>query len=593
MTISFNPPLAQLTTLQLSFPASDQVFSAKFSNIKEHARAKAAGARLELWSDIGNDEGHWRVPGALPFEWLNDSLVLKISSESFIRPLKNRFGFTYRLVYPNGDVHWLGTHDRNGELLVRVEDDRFQVPFSKGWRADGSSLVYQSSGNDSRATKLTEKANWAIWTFENESAPKLSKLGDDLSNVRCALLIPHQIRDDVGPLAPILLSSTGTFAIARSGSVVTSASLTLKSPTVVDLESCIPNLRFIYKDHAVVLGSTTSLTKKPAHLSIIPLVPTQNMEFSVPLSKLNLPSETSELALYSPASSIAHFVSASAENCPVAVGPFGSQWLVAPVYQLNDTDVKITLLTPHSKIENAPHRLPTPPPSPILPMEPQMQPLRMEEPVEEELALEEPVVEETAPLEEIQTEENLVVGPAPAPVQVSQGFSFIRRIFNFYTGLFWWIFNLISRRISSFNPKPKAQLEAPPVTKSAGSSVVGSGASTPVGVRSLSTASTPGTATPTTPVSEKDHTVFDSPTVEKDLEEKTRGWAVEMVESGLTFDLQGPVKLILNKASEVKAFKFGIDGKDIEPGSVIALRGGGQVLDFTEVGASGRFTIIF
>lgn len=168
MSISFNPPLSQLTTLQLSFPAADQVFSAKFSNIKEHARAKAAGARLELWSDIGNDEGHWKAPGALPFEWLNDSLVLKISSESFIRPLKSRFGFTYRLVYPNGDVHWMGTHDRNGELLVRVEDDRFQLPFSKGWRADGSSLVYKSPGNDSKATKLTEKANWAIWTFESE-----------------------------------------------------------------------------------------------------------------------------------------------------------------------------------------------------------------------------------------------------------------------------------------------------------------------------------------------------------------------------------------------------------------------------------------
>lgn len=116
------------------------------------------------------------------------------------------------------------------------------------------------------------------------------------------------------------------------------------------------------------------------------------------------------------------------------------------------------------------------------------------------------------------------------------------------------------------------------------------------------TASTNGTATPTTPVIGFGCSgeVLASPTIERDLKEKTRKWHVdtakevkEPVPGPLAFNIPNTrtIKLFiggLENQKDVAALRFGFNGKDIQP-SIAALDSGWLIQFVTE--ASGKFTI--
>lgn len=395
------------------------------------------------------------------------------------------------------------------------------------------------------------------------------------------------------PFAPFLLTSqTNPFTISRSGSVVTSGALSIQPPTLDNLKACLPDSTFIdnNSNHVIILTQRDSSHVNPAHLSLIPLAPYvgQNVSIKIPIPALSsqFSPETLELALYSPSSPGPCFVSASTEFFEVTSGFGGSQWTVAPVYSLDDTEVKIVVFTPHSKID-MPSTLPTPPPSPLMPQI-MTQPMHIPEQVEEEEA-------------GAEAEEEQPVVLLPKPLRVSRNLGMIRRIFNFYTGLIWWILGMLFKR--SAPPKsPELKPVTSPKTKSNSSSVVGSGASTPSGVRSSSmTTTTTGTATPTTPGGGFvfDEEVFTSPTIEKNLEETTREWhfedAKEVKEQhqALTFDIPATptIKLYIRgfeTQKQVEALRFGLNGKEVAP--YIAAMEGGWLIELVSE-ASGRFTI--
>lgn len=115
---------------------------------------------MEMWSDILHGVGPW---SAHTFRWSHDSLILTIPSAGI---KKSRSAFTYRLVYPNGQIKWLGNDRQNGELAVEFEDERFEL--TNGWRNDGKGLVLTPSALDSTVLKLTDRSEWAIWSFTAE-----------------------------------------------------------------------------------------------------------------------------------------------------------------------------------------------------------------------------------------------------------------------------------------------------------------------------------------------------------------------------------------------------------------------------------------
>lgn len=167
------------------------------------------------------------------------------------------------------------------------------------------------------------------------------------------------------------MSQTGSFTISPAGSVVTSGAMSLQTPVLADIKACLPDSHFIDNDsnHAIIVTQRDSTDVNPANLSLIPLAPFtgQSTEVKIPFSALSskFSSEISELALYSPSFPGPRFVSTSTETFETALRFGGSQWMAAPVYKLDNSDVKITMLTPHAKIDT-PSALPTPPPSPPL-----------------------------------------------------------------------------------------------------------------------------------------------------------------------------------------------------------------------------------
>lgn len=126
MAISFSPVLGEVvrlpvladaTTIRLSFTAVMFVW--------EYRQFDRQGAQLQLWSDI---DGSW---GELDFEAPDDDeetapnggdfeqVVMRLTVDANLKPRTRSFSFTYRTLYPTGEVRWMGQADKNGAFLIR------------------------------------------------------------------------------------------------------------------------------------------------------------------------------------------------------------------------------------------------------------------------------------------------------------------------------------------------------------------------------------------------------------------------------------------------------------------------------------------
>ncbi|KIY71118.1 hypothetical protein CYLTODRAFT_487488 [Cylindrobasidium torrendii FP15055 ss-10] len=126
MAISFSPVLDEVvrlpvpldaTSIRLSFTAVMFVY--------EYRQFDRQGAQLQLWSDI---DGSW---GELDFEAPDidenpsshgddfEQVVLRLTVDASLKPRTRTFSFTYRILYPTGEVRWMGQADKNGAFLIR------------------------------------------------------------------------------------------------------------------------------------------------------------------------------------------------------------------------------------------------------------------------------------------------------------------------------------------------------------------------------------------------------------------------------------------------------------------------------------------
>ena len=172
MSILFHPPLAN--TVRLRAPPCDApaqlIFTATFPSRQDFDQCRHTGARLELWSNADADD-HWV---AHPFkEW--SSLLSRLTPPalanaihtlpldedpkgavlpdntlfvSLSAPQSNRakFEYTFRLVHPSGEVHWLGHAYNNGIVVIDKLDPALLLhpswygpthSRSLSWRANG------------------------------------------------------------------------------------------------------------------------------------------------------------------------------------------------------------------------------------------------------------------------------------------------------------------------------------------------------------------------------------------------------------------------------------------------------------------------
>ena len=150
MDITFNPPIGDLIQLETSFSLQTALlhFTAELT-AHDHNKLIQDRARIQLWSDLPHNgqslsDGGW---GALDLTYqtqatdeLSSSHQISLGSTCPIHTSEEKvtlflevvaplpmsrnphFSFTYRIVYPSGDIQWLGPFGQNGSLSFERSD---------------------------------------------------------------------------------------------------------------------------------------------------------------------------------------------------------------------------------------------------------------------------------------------------------------------------------------------------------------------------------------------------------------------------------------------------------------------------------------
>jgi hypothetical protein len=196
MPFTFSPAVGEsvdvLVPYTHSHTASKSIhlaFSASLSPA-EFDEYRRSGTRLQLWSDLpasGLDGGtaiEWgemeftpgpeRVPYDVslfereeyegPERRLSLIVPVPLTSDGVLK-----YSFTYRLVYPSGEIAWLGAFGQNGSVTITVQNEATFTP-SNGWKAlesDDADRVWTTNGTTAEESYLinTNLSDWIVWAF--------------------------------------------------------------------------------------------------------------------------------------------------------------------------------------------------------------------------------------------------------------------------------------------------------------------------------------------------------------------------------------------------------------------------------------------
>ncbi|KAI0374441.1 hypothetical protein BV20DRAFT_1011471 [Pilatotrama ljubarskyi] len=420
MHLTFSPALGQETVLKVApkasgseRPAAESVlFKATFDNRESLLEARADGIKVELWSDVpvgGRSYGEWGAsrfgpletestpPQEVPTFSLGDaSEDDDLSSENslYVRlrvPLHDhvgaRFSFTYRLVYPSGEVRWLGEFGRNGELLV--EQGLPGVDLREGWNIsdDGTYRTHAFPG-ERVLGQLADPETWACWSWNPSSLPTYTGAREAREGL-AMILSPQTYTRTVNVPRPLVFAASHStkLKITAEGKIVLHSSSPFARVSFSVLEHSRELLDgvaalchgevLVFDDTSAVLSCRPADAEFPIHLVVLPMADQLGELALVPLTYRALPKEASGwdagFVLSSPDMRVVKSVPASALQAdPFAlVGTSGYQLLLAPVHELSvDAGVMgAALLTPHKNLtlkidRSVAQTLPTPPPSP-------------------------------------------------------------------------------------------------------------------------------------------------------------------------------------------------------------------------------------
>ena len=150
MDITFNPSIGE--PVQLATSLSAQTASLHFTaelTAHDHNKLIQDRARVQLWSDLSHNgqslsDGGWgaldltyqaqaQAMGEMSFHKVSLGSTYPIHASEkkvtlslevvVVLPTSHipRFSFTYRIVYPSGDIQWLGAFGQNGSLLLNAQ----------------------------------------------------------------------------------------------------------------------------------------------------------------------------------------------------------------------------------------------------------------------------------------------------------------------------------------------------------------------------------------------------------------------------------------------------------------------------------------
>jgi len=320
-----------------------------------------------------------------------------ICSIPFSGQSSQHFYFTYRLVYPSGEVKWLGHFHRNGTLIVdTIPKSNLDIVLEGGWATNRRGpFVWNMRGRQGEEVPIAQVVRLEDWVFW--SARKDSFLTGPASNASLLFLVPCVRPNAIyWPKTVVLSASPGTsISVSTSGMICASGSGTLLLQTYDAVDSADSFIDRIFAHASIdfhslgVFSNFIALTSASKGSSIqtavIPLaLPGSVVQIVVPSASLGsiLGAPTPEYTIFVPGRpSVQFFDPVHSESGLVtfSIPPFGGLFILSPLYPIPTTSKNevselanhlfVTVLSPHSIVEEDPVHdgaLPTPPPSPHL-----------------------------------------------------------------------------------------------------------------------------------------------------------------------------------------------------------------------------------
>ncbi|EMD41656.1 hypothetical protein CERSUDRAFT_110229 [Gelatoporia subvermispora B] len=426
MHLTFTPALCETKTVVVPPGAAgsrtELLFRATFGSREALAQAQRDGVRVEMWTDLpveGKLTGEW---GAYPFDpippvpsgcsafslidpqedpeaGLGENVVHCKFALDLSQTDRTRFALTYRLVYPSGDVKWLGPY--GGDTAIQIERGLPGMTLYEGWNdlEDGAAVFKSDAVQEKVAAKLHLEHKWSSWAIRENSWPSFSRTGETAA-ASTILLVP-QVSASTVYLPPVLMLSGGpdtSVGIDSWGDIIVPSrgELTVRIvnqlyPHILQdtIASLGGGLHKVIHSHTAspyaIMASRAPGAIIPAALTFIPLrssvIPTSE-KITLSLSKAAsvLTRDDSRFGVYhATTNSFREVLPDPDGNFTLSIGRNGGQVILAPMHRLPPETVAedawdICLLSPHTdatvttvelRAKPSPERvLPTPPPSP-------------------------------------------------------------------------------------------------------------------------------------------------------------------------------------------------------------------------------------
>ncbi|KAJ7597610.1 hypothetical protein C8J56DRAFT_324258 [Mycena floridula] len=384
--ILFSPSLGETVHIPLPPVHTTSISLCFTATISSQDYEGLGGAKLQLWSDL---HGQWSetdftiTPTAeesnvslLPWDYQLEPPSLALIASIPFPENKAQFSFTYRILYPSGEIKWLGSFGDNGTLLLDEQNSQFVK--ADGWHSttQGAASWNTRGEHPMSVGKFLEQENWSIWGIGKDNF---------LSTLEHCSLMFFAPKRRFSPLVPqtfcLLASPDTTVSLNPQGELIVSGdgSLLLQSydpsTSTVDaflsriLRDCPPEfLRSVGTfGNDILLASPT---KTPTTVLAIPLVPSaaSTETITVQISSISaLLPDVSQFSLFSPSNLNVHFFTATDGSITFAIPTLGGQFLISPLATLSP-GVQFSILSPYQPAtrDSVEDGLPTPPPSPRL-----------------------------------------------------------------------------------------------------------------------------------------------------------------------------------------------------------------------------------
>lgn len=193
--VNITVPSQQIGTVRLCLTAT--------LSSSDYELYKRSAVKLQLWSDILVDSrpsGEW---GELDFQDVSAmtpprradrgkpvavSLASDVAGRSVRKPsftlhialppsAQSRFSFTYRLVYPNGEIRWLGQYGQNGTLaFVQGEPD---IVLGEGWVPGEGGYTWNAADRaveNLEIAKLVNPTTYTVWAIGKDRSVTSTRL---------------------------------------------------------------------------------------------------------------------------------------------------------------------------------------------------------------------------------------------------------------------------------------------------------------------------------------------------------------------------------------------------------------------------------